>query len=129
MVQKILDTNSKHIYNCLYDNVIRSGEKMKKKFNVSLLYQVTHDNETMEIFERVNKGKRGSYVREAILKFANNAGFKLPKKEPNYMPPSKWQMIQDFQNTSRKVDYAFLIAYYWLKALPRYSYRGKSCLP
>jgi hypothetical protein len=99
---------------------------MKKKFNVSMLYQVTHDKETIKIFEGIGKGKRGSFVREAILEFASNEGFKLPKQLPGYMPFEKWQVIQSSQSTSRKVDYAFLIAYYWLKALPRYSYRGKS---
>jgi hypothetical protein len=99
---------------------------MKKKFNVSLLYQVTHDNETIEIFENVDEGKRGSFVREAILEFASNEGFRLPKELPDYMPPSKWKMIQDFQGVSRKVDYSFLVAYHWLKSLSRYSYKGKS---
>lgn len=100
---------------------------MKKPIiTLPLLNLITLDEETEEILGRQEKRKKSAFIREAILNLAISHGYWPPNSQPVYIPGKKWAQVQEAENKNRSVDYSYVIAYYWLKALPMYSYRQKS---
>jgi hypothetical protein len=93
---------------------------MKVKFNIPLLYQTVHDEETKEIAKQVGSRQWSSFVRKSIVAFAENKGFNRPNEKPAYVPINKWQRLQELEKKQRVVDYSYVVAYHWLKTLPSY---------
>lgn len=97
-----------------------------KKLPLPPLNLITLDKETQEILDRQGTYKKSKFVRESILEFANLHGFTLPESCPNYMPVHKWKQIQENGKKNRSKNYSYVIAYYWLKSLPKFSFWLKS---
>lgn len=108
----------------------------KKLFSIPLLGVIQHTEETKEILAPYAKERKQSeFVREAIIKFANNLGFDyifgyvwLGKIKPNYIPTLVWQQILIKQQKSYGVDYTYAIAFYWLKSLDQFKHYCKAKL-
>lgn len=91
-----------------------------------LLNLVTLDQETQTILDQTETRERLSFIREAILDLAIKHGYWPPENQPVYMPVNKWKRVQEAKTKSRSVDYAYVIGYFWLRALPEFSYKQKS---
>lgn len=93
---------------------------------IPLLNLITLDEETQKVIDQLEDGKKSGFVREAIVSRAGQLGFERPTQKPPYVPLHKWQAVQKAEAKNRSVDYSYVVAYFWLKSLPEYSYRQKS---
>jgi hypothetical protein len=97
-----------------------------KTVTLPLLNLITLDDETKRILSLAESRRKLELVRKAILSFATEQGYCLPDSKPAYIPDDKWQKVQQAKNKHRSVNYSYVVAYFWLKSLPEYSYRQKS---
>jgi hypothetical protein len=99
---------------------------MKKTITLPLLNLITLDEAIQEILDQAEAHKKLEFVREAILSMAIEHGYWPPSGQPIYVPADKWRKVQEVEEKHRSVDYSYVIAYFWLKSLPKFSYRQKS---
>lgn len=100
-------------------------------FSVPVLGALYHSEETKRILTPyAMKRLQTVYVREAILEFARDKGFDATwqTSKPKYVTKSDWQKIDKLQQKSNRIDYIFLVAFYWLKSLSEFRHHKKSKL-
>jgi hypothetical protein len=104
----------------------------KKLFSIPVLGALWHNENTRRLLTPyAAKRLQTMYVRQAILEFAKAKGFsngKFPTVRPKFINCGIWQKISKLQQKSSRVDYMFLIAFYWLKELNEFRYYKKSKL-
>lgn len=107
---------------------------IKKAFSLPILGALLHSEKTREILAPyVKKRKQSEHVRQAILRFAGNKGFRHhhtinDNYKPLYVSKKSWQQIKRLQRKSYYIDYTFLVAFYWLQQLPEFDGYNKSKL-
>ena len=99
---------------------------MKEVISLPLLSQIVLDDETIEILKTVEDRKRSEFIRKAIMSLAIEKGHKSLHSNPVYMPAKKWNEVIEHQEKSRRADYNYVVAYFWLKSLPQYGFLQKS---
>lgn len=89
-------------------------------FRIEGLSAVQHTDETRKKLNALN-GNKSSFIREAILDFANREGFNWSDNGtmPDFITPERWKQYQRYQarserKKSNRVDYIYLIAHDWL---------------
>lgn len=106
----------------------------KKLFSIPVLGALWHNEFTRRLLTPYAARRlQTMYVRQAILEFAKAKGFssnngKFPTVRPEFINCKVWQKISELQQKSSRVDYMFLIAFYWLKELDEFRYYKKSKL-
>jgi hypothetical protein len=90
-------------------------------FRVALLPGVAHSKKTKEIFNSL-EGSKSEFVREAILKFAQNLGFQSNgngDEKPEYLTDEQWELFKQ-KSLIGRLDYQYYIAFYYLKSLTNF---------
>lgn len=105
----------------------------RKFFSIPVLGVLKHSKKTREILEPyAAQSKQSCFVRDAIVSYASRRGFAYNDStngnRPNFVPAQVWNKILDLQAKSKRVNYSYVIAFYWLKSLPEFTLHPKSKL-
>jgi hypothetical protein len=94
---------------------------------------VQHTEETKAILDSLN-GSRSDFIREAILKFANDRGFEQADLDfiglfkSHEIKLEIKTLVRSNARMKRKIDYGYIFAFWWLKSQSEFKYISLSAL-
>jgi hypothetical protein len=104
---------------------------MSSYFHVNGLPKVRHTEETREILNKI-EGNKSEFIRDKILEFARLQGFNwrlyYNNGKPEFFNANQWRRYEELEETSKRVDYIYILAYRWLKSLDKFQYANDATL-
>lgn len=104
--------------------------KGKKKFvNLFLVGGFAHNEQTKKILDSIELGKISSFLREAIITFANDKGFielENNAEKPAYVTLDMWRRIIGHQGKNPRIDLVYVVAFSFLWSLPEFRNYSRS---